>query len=191
MRRGRFALQLNRQVVVHGQAEFVRCRAHRLPTYLGVGTEDLAFDEGDPPMAKTRKMIEGQARSAAVIQRNICDPGQMLVSRNRDDGHGNSCLVERVYKDETFDGALLQQTRILVDQIVAVAVADDKIKIAFLKKVVFDARENKRCVAFTDFGYDHSNRKAALLTQHPRHDVWAIIQFASRRTNPRLCVVGN
>ena len=142
-------------------------------------------------MAKTRKMIEGQARGAAVIQRNICDARQMLVARNRDDGHGNSCLVERVYKNETFDGALLQQTRILLDQIAAVAVADDKIKIAFLKKVVLNARENKSCVAFADFGYDHSNRKAALLTQHPRHDVRAIIQFAGCCTNPCLSMVRN
>ena len=99
----------------------------------------------------------------------------MLVAGNGHDRHGNSRLVERIHEDEAFNSPLLQQTWIFVDQVGAMPVANDKIKISFLKQVILNTRKHQCGVTFADFRNDYSDRKAALLAQHPGHHVGTII----------------
>ncbi len=70
-------------------------------------------------------------------------------------------------------------------------VTDDKIKVAFLQKVIFDSGKNQGSVAFADFRHNYPNGEAALLTQHTGHRVGAIIQFASGGANASLRLLWN
>jgi len=64
-------------------------------------------------------------------QRNIGDAGKMLVARNGNDGHAMPDCRE-CQPGSAFNGALLQQAGIFLDQIVTMAMTDDEIKVAFL-----------------------------------------------------------
>ena len=48
------------------------------------------------------------------------------------------------------------------NEVGAVAVAGDKVKVSFLQKIVFDAAHDGRGISVTDFGDDNSDGKAAL-----------------------------
>ena len=135
----------------------------------------MSFNESDLAMTETLEVIERQSRRLAMVQRNIGYSRKVAVAGNGDDGHGNSGFAESIDQDQTLDGALLQQAGIFLDQIIAVAMTDNEIKITFLQKVIFDARENERGVAFADFRHDDTDRKTTLLAQHAGHNVGSII----------------
>jgi len=55
-------------------------------------------------------------------------------------------------RDETVDGAFQKHARILVDEIGAMAVAGDKVEIALLQEVIFDAAHDGSGIAVADLG---------------------------------------
>src|SRR5205814_2986607 len=152
--------------IFHLNTKFLRCYADGFPAHFGVGAENLSFNESDLAMAEALEMIERQSCRFAMVQGNIGHSREMPVAGNGDDGHGNSGFAESIDQDQTLDGTLLQQAGIFLDQIIAVAMTDDEIKITFLQKVIFDARENERGIAFADFRDDDTDRETTLLAQH-------------------------
>ncbi len=103
------------EAIVDGKIHLLRGVADGVPSDLGIGTERLAFDEGNLAMAELRQMLDGEARGAGMIEHDIGDAGQFAMPGNGDYRDGHAFLTRGVYRDEAFHGALLQQARIFFD----------------------------------------------------------------------------
>jgi len=63
------------------------------------------------------------------------------------DGNGGNvaiAAVDRIHGDYPLCGALAEKMGVFLDKILAVAMANDEIKIAFLKEMVLDAGKDHR-----------------------------------------------
>src|SRR6202011_3662602 len=98
------------------------------------GAEGLAFDNGDAAVAELGEVLNGEAGGAIMIEDNVGDTRQIAVAGDGYHRNGHSFLAHGVNGDQAFHGSLLEETRIFLDQIVAVAMADDERRITFLEK---------------------------------------------------------
>src|SRR5262249_4410404 len=71
------------------------------------------------------------------------------------------------------------------------AVADDKIKVAFLKKVILDSRHDRSGITFADFGNQNADGITALLTEGTGEVIGAIVEFAGGLADQLLSVRRN
>ena len=82
-------------------------------------------------------MIERKAQRACDSEKCWLHRASFVSGKKRS---GQKVPVGRQYPPGLgFDSALLQKARIFLDQIVAVAMADDEIKITLLQEMVLDA----------------------------------------------------
>ena len=70
--------------------------------------------------------------------------------------------ADGIHGNQTFHGALLEQTGILLDQVRTVPVTDDEIKVAVLEQLILNSSENQGRVALADLRDHHTDGKAAL-----------------------------
>jgi len=57
--------------------------------------------------------------------------------------------------------------------------------------MIFDSGKDQRGIAFADFRHDYAYGETALLTQHARHHVRTVVQFARGGANAGLGMMGN
>ena len=131
-------------------------------------------------------MFEGQARGEIVIQNDVRDPGNFAMAGNRHGGQRAPLVAHGVDGNQALGGALLKKKRIFLNEVPPVTVADHKIKIPFLKKMILDSGHHHSRISFADFRNHDSDREAALLTEGARHKTGTIIQFARGRADALL-----
>src|SRR5579859_4330376 len=69
--------------------------------------------------------------------------------------------------------------------------ADDEIKIAFLQKMIFNARHNERGVSLADLRDENANGVTPLLSERAGQVIRPVIQFARRFANQFLRMMRN
>ena len=113
-----------------------------------------------------------------MIQDNVGDALDVVMSGHGDDGHREVEIPGGVDGDETVDGAFQKHARILVDEIGAMAVAGDKVEIALLQEVIFDAAHDGSGIAVADLGDNDTDGKTALGAERAGKEIGTIFEFA-------------
>src|SRR5260370_15186042 len=165
--RGRFAFKLPYQRIFDVDAEFRCSRAYGIPAHGSVGAEFLPLDEGHLPVLELGEMFQCECCRARVVENDVCYAGYIPMAG---DGHkrdlhtlGKSCIDG----DQPFHCALLQEQRILFNELISMAVANHEIEIALLQQMIFNARHDQRCVSFADFRHKHADGVTSLLPKSP------------------------
>ena len=111
----------------------------------------------------------------------------MARGRHERDLHtlGKSCI----HGDQTFHCTLLQEQRILFNELISMAVADHEIEIALLEQMIFNSRHDQRCVAFADFWDNHADGVTPLLPKRPRQMIRPVVQFPGSPSDQFLCAL--
>ncbi len=175
--RRRFAFELYDQPFVDFQSQVLRGSLNGLPSHFGIRAELLPLDESDFAVSKVHEMLERQVRRARVIQYDVRYAFDLAVSGDGHHGNRHAFLARGVHRDQALDGPLLQQVGILLDQIGAMPVADNKIKVALLQKVVFNPGHDQRRVSIADFRHHHADRKTSLRAQRASHEIRTVVQL--------------
>jgi hypothetical protein len=102
------------------------------------------------------------------------------VARDGHHRHGQRLGKRRVERDDAFHRAIDQQLLVLVDEVVAVAVAGEEVEIARLQQVILDAAERQSHVPLAHVRDQHANRQAALPRQRPGERVRLIAELPGR-----------
>ena len=185
------ALELNDKVGIDGQAKIAGDLFDAGPTHLGVGAEFLAFDKGDLAMAEMEEVFESDLSGSLVVEDNVGDAIDVVVTRDGDYGNGKIEVPWSVGGNEAIDGTLEEHAGIFVDKIRAVAMASNEIKVTFLQEIIFDAAHDRGRVTIADLGYDDTNGKAALRAQGTGKEVGAVFEFASGGEDAIFGLLGN
>src|SRR4051794_30018310 len=99
-----------------------------------------AAHESDLAMAELIQMAESEFSGALLIENYVSDTLDFLMSGDNDgrqNGHAffESCIDE----DESFDGAIHEEARVLFDEIGFAAVAGSEVEVAFFNEMFFYA----------------------------------------------------
>ena len=148
------------------------------PAHVGIGAEFLAFNEGDVAMPQMKEVLEGHLGGAAVIQHDVGDAIDIVVSGDGNDGHRKVEVPRSVDGDEAINRALEEHSGIFVDEIGAVAMAGDEVKVAFLEEVVLNATHNRGRVTIADLGNNDSDSEAALGAERTGEEVGAVLELS-------------
>ncbi|MGA8161017.1 MAG: hypothetical protein WCB76_09435, partial [Acidobacteriaceae bacterium] len=119
---------------------------------------------------------EGVAGGGEVIDFDGEDTVFAAVSGDGNDGDGGNFGQRRIDGDDAFDGAGLKETRVVVKEIGAVAMADDEVEKLLFEERVFDSAEDRGRVAFADFGNHDADGEAALLAQAAGEGVGMVVE---------------
>jgi len=133
------AVELNREFFININSEFPGHRQDRLPACLRVRTEILSLDQSDSPVPQAVQIFEREVRAEIVVQNDVRDALNVTMAGDRDRRNFAIAAVHGVHGDDPFRGALAEKMRILIDQVLAVTMADHKIKVAFLEEMIFHA----------------------------------------------------
>jgi len=71
--------------------------------------------------------------------------------------------------DDAFHGSLLEENRVLFQQVWPVTMADNKVEIAFLDQMILNSGEDQSGVALADFRNDDANGETAPLPEGSGH----------------------
>jgi hypothetical protein len=176
LRGWRIIVELRGQLFPNFDAEMAGDTMQCAPTCFRIGTEVLSLDEGDALEPQFLQVIESEVGGKIVVQNDVGYTRSFLVARDGYEGQHASFVAYGIDGDDSFDGSLLQEKGIFFEEIFAVAVAHNKVKIAFLERMIFDPGHHQRGIAFADFRNDDANGEAALLTQRTSHEVGAIVE---------------
>src|SRR6185312_15080429 len=162
---GGCAFELYCQFRIHAQPQRRTDAANRVPTNAGVGAEGLALDEGDAAVPQVVQVPQGERHRGEVVDLDTGNVIPAAVAGDRD--HGNPQLLEhgRVDRNDAFDRPGEQQARVGLQQVRAVAVADDEVEELLLQERVFDAAEHGGRVSLTDLRDHDADGEAAPLAQ--------------------------
>lgn len=116
-------------------------------------------------MTETVEMLESETRGVVVVELDGDDAGAALVAGDGDERDGKRLGDGGVDGDDAFDGAGDEHARIAVEELGAVAVADDEVEEAGLEQLVLDAGEDGGGVALADFGDDDANGVSAAFAE--------------------------
>ena len=116
-------------------------------------------------MSKLGKVFERDLGGSHVVEDNIGDTFHMIVARHGNDRNGQRESPRGVDGDQTIDGTLEEEPGILINQVSAVAVADDEIEISFLEEMVFDSTHDGSRITIADFGHDDADGETTLSAQ--------------------------
>lgn len=175
-RRSAIVGKLGGASVVKGKPETIGCFENGAPAGLGVGTEILALDEGDFAMAELGQMVESHPRGAGMVESDVGDALARLMAGDGNNGNGKRAFAASVDGDDALDGALQEHFRVFVDQIGAMAMAREKIEVAFLKEKILDAAHDQSGIALADLGNDDADGEAALAAQGTGEEIGAIVK---------------
>src|SRR5262249_37983479 len=121
-----------------------------------------------------------------MIQDNVGNVWNLAVAGHRNRRNTHALAERRVHGNKPLDRALLQQVRVFLDEVVAMAVAHDEVEVTLLKEVVFDAGKNERGVAFANLRNDNADGGTSLTAERPSPKIRAVVQFAGRRADQVL-----
>jgi hypothetical protein len=136
-------------------------------------------------------MLQGEAGRAGMVEDDVRHAGHFAVARNSHARDINAVRKNRVHGDQSFYRALLQKKRIFGYELIPVVVADHKIKIALLQKMILNPGHDQGSVSLADFGNHNTNRETALLPERPGEMIGPVIQFARGGTNQFLGALRN
>jgi len=129
-------------------------------------------------MAEVGEMLKGNFGGADVVENDVGYAADFIMSRYGDDGDGERKRPGSVDGDEAVDGALDEEARIFVDEISAMAVADDEIKVSFLQEKILDAAHDRGGIAVADLRDNDADGEAVPGTQGAGEEIGAILKFA-------------
>ncbi len=119
-------------------------------------------------------MFECDLRSSHVVQNDVGDALHLIVARYGHDRHRQRKCPRGIDGDQTINGSFQKKSGIFIDQVGAMAVANHKVKVSLLQKMVFHAAHDRGRVAIADFRDNNSDGKAALRAQRTRKKVGAV-----------------
>ncbi len=114
-------------------------------------------DEGNAFVSQLLQMFERKMGGEIVVENDIRNTGRFFVAGDGHERQSASLVAYRVHRDDSFNGSLLQEEWIFLNEVAAVLVAHDKVKIAFLEKMILDPRHHQRRVALPDLGNKDTN----------------------------------
>jgi len=176
-RRG-VSFELDHEMAIDGQSKVAGDIFNIRPANFGIGAEFLAFHEGDLTMPEVEEMFERDFRGTPVIEDDVGHTIHIVVAGDRDHRHRKVEVPGSIDGDEAIDRALEQHAGIFVDEIGAVAMAGDEIKVTFLEKVVFDTAHDGGGISVADFGNDDADREAALRAQRTCEKVGTVFKLS-------------
>ena len=110
-------------------------------------------------MTEIVEVLERQQGGPVVVQHDVGVALDLLVSGDGDDGGAHLFVQRGIHEQKAVHGALGEQAWVLVDEVLLALVADDKMKVAGLEKVLFNAVHQHGEVAFAELRHDHADRK--------------------------------
>ena len=150
-----------------------------------------AAHERDFAMAELIEMTQSQFRGAPLIEHHVGDSLDLAMSGDDHHGQAEALLQNRVDQDETFDGAIHEQARILLDQIGLAAMARSQIEVPFFNEKLLDSRQNLRRIVVAEFGNQHAYRECLTLAQRSRKKAGAVIELCRGLGHAIACVLRN
>jgi len=155
--------QLYRQLGIERDPKFAGDLANCLPTAARIRTEGLAFDEGDPLMAKLLQMFESQVRSLPMVKLNT--DGMLIVpmSRHRNHRHRNLFAHLGIHSDDAIHGPRNHEAWISLQQLGMMTVTGDKVEQALLEQGIFNTTQNGSRIPFTYFRNQNADCERAFL----------------------------
>jgi hypothetical protein len=137
------------------------------------------------------QVFEREVRRPRVIDLDVDDAFDRLMPRDRHDRDRQRLGERRVEGDDAFDRAIDQQLLVLVDEVVAMAVAGQEVEIARLQQVVLDPAQRQRHIALADVRDEDADRQAALPRERPRQRVRLIAELPGRGDDAVLGPLGD
>jgi hypothetical protein len=189
--RGIEALQLNGQLGTDSNADLLGHLADCVPTYGGIRTDGLSFDERDFLVTKIAKMFEGQPRGTLVIQDDVGQAFDSLMPCDRDSRQTKFLLDGRVGGDEALDASRQKHLRVGLQELWIVPVDHGEEKIIVFAQIFFDAADHHRAIGVADFFGDHANRIGSLQAQCAGKKVRPVIECLRGFDDAILCVRGD
>ena len=161
-----------------GQFEIAGNGHEAAPAIIGVGTVAAAAHESDFAVAELIEVTEGEFSSALLIKDDVCDAFNFAMAGD-DDGRENSNVFFEggINKDEAFNGAIHEESRVLLDEVGFTAVTRGEVEVAFFNEVLFEAAEDLHGVAVTEFGNEDTDGECLALAQGPREEAGAVVEF--------------
>ena len=161
-----------------GQFEIAGNGHEAAPAIVGVGAVAPAAHESDFAVAELVEVTEGEFSSALLIKDDIGDAFDLAVAGDDNGGENSNVFFESgINKDESFDGAIHEESRILLDEIGFTAVTRGEVEVAFFNEVLFDAAEDLHRVAVTEFGNEDTDGECLALAQGAREETGAVVEF--------------
>src|SRR5580704_12194448 len=119
-------------------------------------------------------MLEREERSLFVVHRDVGHTPHPSMARDRHYGDGKPSHDGGIDQNDALDGAINQQARIFLDEILLAPMAGDEVEVAFPKQVIFDPRHDGGGVALADLGREDTDQESALETERACEEVWPI-----------------
>ena len=148
-------------------------------------------DLGDPLVSEVGEMAQRLLGGMVVVEDQVGDPGQLLVSGDGDGGQPRLLVDGRRHLDEAFDRTVPEQIEVLGTQILARLVTGNEVEVARTPQMVLDAAQDAAGVALADLGDQDTDGVAALVAQRPGHVVGPIVELAGRLEHPILGLLGD
>jgi len=104
-------------------------------------------------------------RGAVVVQHNIGVALHLLVPGDGDNRHAHLLIQRGVHQQKAVHGALGEQARVFVNQVLLALVADHKVQVAGLQQKLLNAVHQHGEVALTELRHDDADRKGLARAQ--------------------------
>ena len=177
-------LKLHDKLGRDGQLEIAGNRHQAIPAIVRVGAVAAAAHEGDLAVSELVEMAQGKLGGALLVEDDVGDAFDFAMAGDDNGGENAEALFKRrIDKDEAFDGAIHEKSRVLFDEVGLAAVARGEVEIALLDKVLFDAAEDLHRVAVTEFGNEDADGESLALAQGPCKKAGAIVELGSGLRN--------
>ncbi len=128
-------------------------------------------------------MLKSERRCLDMVEKDVRYAGKIAMARDRNDRHLGLRGERSIDHDQAFCRPLLQKERIFFNELVSMAMTNDKIEVAFLQQVILDPRHNQRGIPFADFRDDYTNGITALLPERLGEMIGPVIQLPSGLTD--------
>src|SRR5215470_5265848 len=126
-----------------------------------------------------------------MVEHDVDDALDVVVAGDGDNWHGEVQVPRSIDGDQSVDGALEKHARVLVDEVGAVAMAGDKVEVAFLQKIIFDAAHDGGGISVADLRDDDTDGEAALRAQGAGKKVGTVFEFSGGGENAVLRLLGD
>ena len=131
-------------------------------------------------MTQAVQVLDRQGGGSPVIELDVGHAARFAMPRHGHGGDAERMRQRRIDRDQAFDGARHQHMLQALDQLRAMAMADDEVNVFLLEQWLLDAAEHGRRIAFGDLRDHHADRKRAAVAQAARQHVGPVPEQVCR-----------
>src|ERR1700728_2999156 len=170
------AFQLRDELRVDANTERSADLHRGVPAGSRIGAERLSLDERDSTVAQLEKMRQRVAGCGEMVELDGEDAFFSAVSGYGNYGYGQQSLKRHIDSNDALDSTRKQQTRILIQELGPVPVADDEIEELLLQQRIFNAAQHRSRVAFADFWHHDADGRALLFPEAARERIRMVVK---------------